>query len=401
MIAFIFEVVLVMVVGCFGIVGNCLLISNFIKLKMKVNFHRLMIALAVYDTLYISLSILVFAIPEIFEDYKIKGYHFYIAPRAVPLIQVALTGSVYCTVSISLERYLTVCYPFYLAGKNWSSKRYIVPIVLFSLLYNITRFMEMQTTCTGFQAIKFRGNETYPNVDIDEATEDNKTQTVSCSDIKQVNYHNATWNGNNFESNVFINESVPEIRYSYTVELTLLRKNKYYYSIYIIGLNFVFNGLIPFSLIITLNMLLYRQLKLIIKTSSFVSRTSSLTSSLQQKPSQSFDAYKNRNENKRQRGVKLGEVMLAKVSLVIVVVFIICHSIKWIPNIYELVQRLDTDNEKLEWPFWIDTITQISHFLMVLNSSTNFYIYWITHTSIPLSICCAIQQRQGSSDIEM
>ena len=38
MIAFIFEVVLVMVVGCFGIVGNCLLISNFIKLKMKVNF---------------------------------------------------------------------------------------------------------------------------------------------------------------------------------------------------------------------------------------------------------------------------------------------------------------------------------------------------------------------------
>jgi hypothetical protein len=31
-------------------------------------------------------------------------------------------------------------------------------------------------------------------------------------------------------------------------------------------------------------------------------------------------------------------IMLAKVSLVIVFVFIVCHSIKWIPNIYELIQ---------------------------------------------------------------
>ena len=30
------------------------------------------------------------------------------------------------------------------------------------------------------------------------------------------------------------------------------------------------------------------------------------------------------------------EVRLAHVSLVIVVVFISCHSVKWIPNIYEL-----------------------------------------------------------------
>ena len=34
------------------------------------------------------------------------------------------------------------------------------------------------------------------------------------------------------------------------IELTNLRKNQYYYSFYIIGLNFVFNGLIPFLLII-------------------------------------------------------------------------------------------------------------------------------------------------------
>jgi hypothetical protein len=31
-------------------------------------------------------------------------------------------------------------------------------------------------------------------------------------------------------------------------------------------------------------------------------------------------------------------IILSKVSLAIVFVFIVCHSIKWIPNIYELLQ---------------------------------------------------------------
>ena len=73
---FIFECVLIMIAGSFGIVGNCLLIFKFIQLKIKVNFHWLMLALAIYDTIYISLCILLFAIPQIFEGYKIHGYYF-------------------------------------------------------------------------------------------------------------------------------------------------------------------------------------------------------------------------------------------------------------------------------------------------------------------------------------
>lgn len=32
-----------------------------------------------------------------------------------------------------------------------------------------------------------------------------------------------------------------------------------------------------------------------------------------------------------------GQVDMAKISLIIVLISIICHSIKWIPNIYEMV----------------------------------------------------------------
>ena len=31
-------------------------------------------------------------------------------------------------------------------------------------------------------------------------------------------------------------------------------------------------------------------------------------------------------------------LVMAQVSLAIVFVFIVCHSIKWIPNVYELLQ---------------------------------------------------------------
>ena len=130
-IEFVFEVVLVIIFGSFGVIGNILLIKHFVNTEPKVNFHKLMITLAVYDTLYIVLCFVAFSIKELSEDYTKMGFHQHIAPKAVPLIQVTLTGSVYCTLCISLERYLTVCHPFYVASHKWPAKRLIIPIVIF------------------------------------------------------------------------------------------------------------------------------------------------------------------------------------------------------------------------------------------------------------------------------
>ncbi len=41
-------------------------------------------------------------------------------------------------------------------------------------------------------------------------------------------------------------------------------------------------------------------------------------------------------EDKNGQKLRKKDVGMAKVSLVIVFIFIICHSVKWIPNIYEL-----------------------------------------------------------------
>jgi hypothetical protein len=39
-----------------------------------------------------------------------------------------------------------------------------------------------------------------------------------------------------------------------------------------------------------------------------------------------------------QSSSKKNEMLLAKVSLTIVFIFILCHSVKWIPNIFELLR---------------------------------------------------------------
>ena len=76
---------------------------------------------------------------------------------------------------------------------------------------------------------------------------------------------------------------------------------------------------------------------------------------------------------------KKNEIALAKVSLAIVLIFILCHSVRWIPNVYELARIVRGREE--DWPPWIESLTHISHFLTTLNSSVNFYIYCFKHFS--------------------
>ena len=79
--------------------------------------------------------------------------------------------------------------------------------------------------------------------------------------------------------------------------------------------------------------------------------------------------------------LKTNEIVLSKVSLIISLVFIICHSIRFVPNIYELIARIH-DNQYELWPDWIECFTYLSHLLTVFNASVNFYIYYFARYEI-------------------
>ena len=87
--------------------------------------------------------------------------HPYIIPWTLPLIQISLNGSIWSTVSVTLERYITVVHPRWKANfptlwgnvrqcfrnilSSFSSRIYIVPVVLSTSLWNIPRFLELET----------------------------------------------------------------------------------------------------------------------------------------------------------------------------------------------------------------------------------------------------------------
>lgn len=72
-----------------------------------------MVSLSAFDLLYILGMILVFSIKELNNDYIVSGVYYYLLPWVLPFIQIGMTGSIYFTMAITVERYVTVCHPFY------------------------------------------------------------------------------------------------------------------------------------------------------------------------------------------------------------------------------------------------------------------------------------------------
>lgn len=60
--------------------------------------------------------------------------------------QMALTGSVYSIVGITVERYICCCFPHIPPREGPAVNLFAIGgIILFSVLYNITRFFEYET----------------------------------------------------------------------------------------------------------------------------------------------------------------------------------------------------------------------------------------------------------------
>ena len=317
-----------------------------------------MIMLAVFDSILIFLNFLMFAVPHYDEYFETAG-NYIIKPVALPLAQTAMSGSVYSTMAIALERYLIACKPFYVISHKWSSKRYIIPVVLFSVIYNLPKFFEIKT-----------GIMPMPNDDM-------SNQTISNNNTVKVEYF---------------------------LEPTELRANATYYIAYTFWINLFVMGIFPFSVLIILNGLtlssLVKQIRYmntahssptcnLLNTGNIPAPNSGVTSS----SSQPFignssinkrewqdlnDAGKRKKSDNRPHTTTPTETHLTKISMAIILVFIVCHGIRWIPNIYELIQisHPDFDDANFVWPHWIQSSANISQFMIVLNSSVNFYIYY-------------------------
>jgi hypothetical protein len=87
-----------------------------------------------------------------------------------------------------------------------------------------------------------------------------------------------------------------------------------------------------------------------------------------------LDIHRGVGQHHEEDEVEAQERRLARISITIVWLFIVCHMWKLIPTGYEAYNSDDGLNVT-QWPFSLVVIEYISHSLIVLNSAVNFLIY--------------------------
>ena len=84
---YIVEGVIMLVVASVGILLNIVSVLYFAQLKNQKTFHRLLLILAMVDTIHLVFSSLTFSIPWFSDSYS-NNQWMYLVPYSLPLAQV-------------------------------------------------------------------------------------------------------------------------------------------------------------------------------------------------------------------------------------------------------------------------------------------------------------------------
>ena len=106
--------------------------------RLRSYFHNLLVYLSVFDFIYLLASQAMFGFPTISLWYKYSIY-----PKILPIVSgighTSRVGSVYLTLSITIERYFAIVHPLRHIG--W--KHTLAPLsIIFAVVYNVPRFFE-------------------------------------------------------------------------------------------------------------------------------------------------------------------------------------------------------------------------------------------------------------------
>lgn len=146
---FIVHGILICVVGLLGLLGNLAAIVTLSRPQMRNSINTMLIGLVSCDCLLIVTSLLMFSFTvfhhtgwTIFEVY-FNNIYPYAIPFVYPVAMVAQTGSAYLTMSVTVERYLAVCWP--LKARSictiGRAKTAVACVAGFAVLYNVPRYV--------------------------------------------------------------------------------------------------------------------------------------------------------------------------------------------------------------------------------------------------------------------
>ncbi|XGW07259.1 hypothetical protein V3C99_010447 [Haemonchus contortus] len=138
-------------IGLFGLFGNASTALILTRPAMRNPNNLFLTALAVFDSCLLITAFFIYAMEYIIE--YTRAFDLYVAwltylRFAFALSHISQTGSVYITVSVTIERYLAVCHPRRSkqmcnpGGAAWT----ILGVTTFAVLFNATKFFELEVT---------------------------------------------------------------------------------------------------------------------------------------------------------------------------------------------------------------------------------------------------------------
>ena len=138
---------------------------------------------------------------------------------------IGRVGSVFVTVAITVERYLSVCYP----NIECRGKSLLVPIpLIFAIIYNLPKFFELEATPKNDEnGNKIFNQSTNYNIFYEDHYQENITQYV-----EDIGYRG-----------------------------TALRLNHWYVVLYVFWSKFLFVDILPWVTVIVLNICIWRKIR--------------------------------------------------------------------------------------------------------------------------------------------
>jgi len=329
-------------VGCFGFIMNSITLYVLTRQKLKkIFFNKLLTCLAIFDTLFI--------INGIYESYRLNmtktdycSMQGYVMLVLYPFRQIVLCCSIYMTIMLAFERYLAVSKPItyrrqsITESENKRLLKHLLPVIIVSVIYTVPSFLSF--TIRSFPI---------PGKDFAISGNDSNTQSSNNSS-----------SGNDV------------LEFIYCIQPTELRVSKLFVLCYVNITKFVVTGAIPIICLVILNLRIF----IIIRAS--LKNRERLNISIK---------GANRHDANCKRRKRAEEVRQAMVLFGVVIVFFMCHILRIILDLEELISYEDL-NETIEKAqnngevcegvqFWTMITTDISHFLIIVNASINFFIY--------------------------
>ena len=340
------EYVIQSVIGVAGIAANTVAIPVLCSREMNSIFNRLLMFLAIFDNFFIICQMLEAHRKQTNTQYEYdeevfnQAHEYVFAYFLFEFHAFVLCCSMYITVALALERYRAVWRPVEYHNKikgvnpwNRVIMGYVLPVIVYSLLFNIPK----------------------------------------CFEIKLGVYPQPIYLNNSLNGTVNLTFAMP----------TDLRLNHIYVVVYANLAKLTVQGIIPF---VSLSFLNYRIYWVMIRRRQLINRPTPKQPTVSEIEGTSMMKQdgKGKSENSSAQR-KANEAKQAFVLFIIVLLYFICHTPRFLINVHEFF-NLDLLKEGMEqakdgqegcdsFPVWALACTSVSHCLLTLNSSSNFYIY--------------------------